>query len=291
MDKPGSTLIEINSPQPLAASVEFRIQNAESLFYLSDANKPDQTNACRNMSRRFFAPDAVPSRDFLMTGDQAHHLANVMRFQPGEQIVLFDGKGHEFPATILETSKKQVRLKVGPANATESVPNIKLSVAVSLPKGDRQKFLVEKLVELGAARLIPLKTDRSVAAASPKVVARIKSQIVEASKQCGRNLLMHVESEQTFAELNKLVAQSPRVQLLIATPGADAILANLDPGPVEEIVIAIGPEGGFTPEEQSMAIASGWSEVSLGANILRIETAAIAATVLVQAKQVSKKTG
>ena len=83
-----------------------------------------------------------------MTGDQAHHLANVMRFQPGDQIVLFDGKGHEFPATILDMGKKQVRLEVGPANAAGSVPNIKLSVAVTLPKGDRQKFLVEKLVEL-----------------------------------------------------------------------------------------------------------------------------------------------
>ena len=96
---------------------------------------------------------------------------------------------------------------------------------------------------------------------------------------------MHVESEQTFEELNKLVPKSPFVQRLIATPGADAILANLDPGSAEEIVIAIGPEGGFTPEEQNLAIASGWGEVSLGAHILRIETAAIAATVLVNAKQ------
>ena len=241
------------------------------------------------MSRRFFAPDAVPCDQFLLSGDQAHHITNVMRFQPGEQIVLFDGKGNEFPARILETNKKHVRLDVGQPVTDAPNGDIKLSVAVSLPKGDRQKFMVEKLVELGATRLIPLKTSRSVAAAGPKVVARIKAQIIEASKQCGRNLLMQVEPEHSLDELNALVAQLPNVNCLIATPGATAILANLEFSPSDEIVIAIGPEGGFSNDEQDAAASNGWREVSLGSNILRIETAAIASTVLVNTKCAARK--
>lgn len=240
------------------------------------------------MSRRFFAPDAVPSDQFLLSGDQAHHITNVMRFQPGEQIVLFDGKGNEFPARILETSKKHVRLDIGQPIADDRKGNRRLSVAVSLPKGDRQKFMVEKLVELGATRLIPLKTSRSVAAAGPKVIARIKSQIIEASKQCGRNLLMQVEPKHSLDELDALVAQLPNVNCLIATPGATAILADLEFSPSDEIVIAIGPEGGFSDDEQDSAKNSGWREVSLGSNILRIETAAIAASVLINAKFAAK---
>jgi 16S rRNA (uracil1498-N3)-methyltransferase len=236
------------------------------------------------MSRRFFAPDAVPGDQFLLSGEQAHHMTNVMRFRAGERIVLFDGKGNEFPALILETGKKHVRLDVGPPVADAAQTDIKLSLAVSLPKGDRQKFMVEKLVELGATRLIPLKTTHSVAAAGPKVIARIQSQIIEASKQCGRNLLMHVEPEQTLEELDAMVSRSPDVHRLIATPGAKTSLAELEVDSRNEIVIAIGPEGGFTNDEQMLAVDRGWRETSLGSFILRIETAAIAATVLMRAK-------
>ena len=144
------------------------------------------------MSQRFFL-DSNPGSDRLaagdaitLEGDQAHHAINVMRFNAGDQIVLFDGTGIEYVATVEEVQKKSISLAI-----IESVENSRslktsITIAVALPKGDRQKFLVEKLVELGVQTLIPLKTKRAVAVPNPKVIARLSKQVVEASKQCGR---------------------------------------------------------------------------------------------------------
>ena len=96
---------------------------------------------------------------------------------------------------------------------------------------------------------------------------------------------MRVEPERSFDELEELVSQTPTIHRLIATPVANVALADLDFNPTDEIVIAIGPEGGFTDEEQNLISGSGWQAVSLGSYIFRIETAAIAATVLITAQR------
>lgn len=235
------------------------------------------------MSRRFYAPNVAPNEEFLLEGDQAHHITNVMRFKPGEFVILFDGHGSEFEAEILEGSKKRIRLNVGAANKSDKAMPYELTIAVCLPKGDRQKFLVEKLVELGASRLVPLKTERSVSEAPAKVITRIEKQIVEACKQCERNRLMIVTPQQTLSGLSSELENSSKakLRLYIATPAVEQRLADETFKPDEQIVIAIGPEGGFSASEQASAIEAGWVPICLASTILRIETAAIAATVVV----------
>ena len=243
------------------------------------------------MSHRFFLdPQSTESiaagAELTLDGDQAHHAIHVMRFQIGDEMVLFDGAGMEYRANVLTIAKKCLTVKVISASETQRSLKTKISIAVALPKGDRQKFLIEKLVELGIARLIPLKTTRSVAVANEKVTQRLRKQVVEASKQCGRNRLMIIGENQTLSQLAKMLDEEDKLESdsacrrLIADPYQGKTIAEFAVTAPSSIVIAIGPEGGFDDDENSLARDLGFEAVTLGPTILRVETAALAAAAI-----------
>jgi len=148
----------------------------------------------------------------------------------------------------------------------------RVTLAVALPKGDRQRWLVEKATELGAARLVPVVCERGVAQPNEKAQGRLRRTVVEASKQCGRNRLMEIAEPVDWATLIDSTAGIPT--RLIAHPGAATGTPNLLPE--ADAIVAIGPEGGFTPAEVDAALAAGWQTIDLGRRILRVETAALA---------------
>jgi len=230
------------------------------------------------MSYRFFTRSTPNNGKIMLEGEQARHAIQVMRFNLGDKIVLFDGTGTEYEAVIDQVEKKRLWLCVENQRFVPRGTRANITLAVALPKGDRQKVLVEKLVELGVARLIPLKSIRSVAVANEKVIQRLQKQVVEASKQCGRNRLMKIESESTIDGLPSLL--DPKALKLIADPYQgqsilDVSAQCLSEMPVE-IVAAIGPEGGFDDGENGMSKELGFQPMRLGPSILRVETAAIA---------------
>ncbi|MFM7035396.1 MAG: RsmE family RNA methyltransferase [Planctomycetia bacterium] len=228
------------------------------------------------MSERFFL--AAPPRDGrgILEGDEARHCSRVLRVKLGDVISVFDGRGSEWPARVAGIGRDAVTLDLGEPRPAEPATPIRLTLAVALPKGDRQKWLVEKSSELGVTRLVPLITERGVAEATDAARARLERAVIEACKQCGRNTLMEIAAPATVGEL---AARHPASLRLIAHPGGaplgDQPIATSGRD-VQEIVAAIGPEGGFTPEEFHLATAAGFLPVSLGAHILRVETAAIA---------------
>ena len=257
------------------------------------------------MSHRFFleseTPDSIAiGTELTLEGDQAHHAIHVMRFQPGDSFVLFNGCGTEHKVVVVSVAKKRIVVEVVQAEQIPRSLATQITIAVALPKGDRQKFLVEKLVELGVARLVPLKTSRSVAAANPKVIQRLKKQVIEASKQCGRNWLMEVAEEQTLKQLAEMlnaqnvansqvtdsqadshVAGDAESKRLIADPyQGESIAAIASSMAANSVVIAIGPEGGFDDAENALAHELGFTPVTLGPSILRIETAALTAAAI-----------
>jgi len=132
------------------------------------------------MAHRFFLPNLPQQATVTLDGDQAHHAAQVMRFEVGDSIILFDGQGVEASCKIDAISRKRVELTIVERSSADRALSTELTLAVALPKKDRQKFLIEKLVELGVTRLIPVPAERSVAAASQKVIDRIEKQIIEA---------------------------------------------------------------------------------------------------------------
>ncbi len=223
------------------------------------------------MSERFFVEQPITGSTAELVDAEAQHLTKVMRAAVGDEVVLFDGSGAEFTAKVARISKAAVTLEILERREINLEPRAELTLAVALPKGERQKWLVEKLTELGAARLVPLITERGVAQPVDAAIARLRRAVIEASKQCGRNRLMEIAPPR---EASEYFADDSLSMKLIAEPGGET-LGSL-PSEVSTIACAIGPEGGFTPAELKVALENQWRPVSLGRSILRIETAAIA---------------
>jgi 16S rRNA (uracil1498-N3)-methyltransferase len=236
------------------------------------------------MSDRFYSAAPINSERAALEGPEAHHLLHVMRAAVGQQVTLFDNSGAEFPAVIENLNRASVQLRVIERIETSRELPYTLTVGVALPKGDRQKWLVEKLTELGVTTLVPLETARGVAQPTDAARQRLERSAIEASKQSGRNRLMQIASPQAF---DQWVSQAhdpiaggpgpPDERLLLAHPGGVALseCRLTEPLPTR---IAIGPEGGLTDDEVAHAISNEWRRISLGPRILRVETAAVALT-------------
>ena len=232
------------------------------------------------MSDRFFTTQPLAPGEVALDKAEAHHLSTVRRFAVGEHVTLFNGDGREYPAEILAIAKKSVVLLVTePRNVDRELP-YPLVIASAVPKGDRADFLLEKLTELGVTTWIPLHCERSVVLPRDAKLEKFERAVIEASKQCGRNRLMKVEAPRTLLELSEPLAWPGRRVLL--HPGESGASSRLRPTG-EAVLVAIGPEGGFSPAEVQSAVERGWASCQLGQRVLRIETAAItAAAILAQ---------
>ena len=152
------------------------------------------------MSERFFVDAAITTERATLRGAEAHHLLHVMRAKTGDEVQLFDGSGSQFTARVEQLSRSQVELVVLIGEAVDRESTVALTLAVALPKGDRQRWLVEKAVELGVTRIVPLSTKRSVAEISAATLDRLRRIVVEASKQCGRNRLLEITEPQNWQQ-------------------------------------------------------------------------------------------
>jgi 16S rRNA (uracil1498-N3)-methyltransferase len=227
------------------------------------------------VSDRFYYNGPLGPGDVTLTGPEAHHLAAVRRFAVGDVVSLFNGDGREYPARVADLGKKQATLHVTGVESPDRELGFPLHIASALPKGDRGDFLIEKLTELGVTDFTPLITERGVVKATDAKADKLRRAVIEASKQCGRNLFMRVHSP---AEWHAWCGVQSGVRF-IAHPGKPSAIGagkSLAGG----ALVAIGPEGGFAAAEVNAGLAAGWELLSLGPRILRVETAALAAAVL-----------
>jgi len=231
------------------------------------------------MSERFFVETRITGDRALLVGNEAHHLLHVMRATQGVRVILFDGSGAEFTAEVRRLGRTEVELDVIERHAVDRELRIPVILGVALPKGDRQKWLVEKAVELGVSQIVPLRTARGVAQPVDQALARLARTVVEASKQCGRNRLLDLSEPKTWEDF--VTVESESQWRLLAHPAirrTEAVASALPgklPSPKAPILLAVGPEGGLSHEEVELAVTSGWQLIDLGARILRTETAAI----------------
>lgn len=240
------------------------------------------------MTQRYFCDAVITGSRAALSGGEAQHLARVMRARAGDVVVLFDGSGAEFSARIDRIGKSAVELSIVERREVDRELPFSLTLAVALPKGDRQRWLVEKAVELGVTRLVPLVTARGVADGRA-AVDRLRRAVIEASKQCGRNRLMEIAAPQAWSDLAGDV-DGPQTMRLFAHPTNAADIATQAAAHVEcakSVAISVGPEGGWTDDEVAVARNYGWRFVDLGPRILRVETAAIALAATIAAKSIS----
>lgn len=253
------------------------------------------------MTARFFVSSPLDGDRAVLTDAEAHHLLHVLRADVGDEVVIFDGSGVECTARVVKKSRSTVDLEIVERRTADRELGRRIELAAPLPKGDRQRWLIEKAVELGVARFIPLTTARSVSRPEPQALERLRRAVVEASKQCRRNRLMEiaapVAANDYFQEpaddairwLAHLptsppagcVADDPEESPGGPSTSSLAVLAVERRRAAEEqstapVRLAIGPEGGWTDEEAALAESLGWTVVGLGATILRLETAALA---------------
>jgi len=224
------------------------------------------------MSERFFISTPPAAGRVMLGGDEARHLARVLRARIGDAVTLFDGHGRSWSARVTAVGRDEVELETGEPRTSPPTATPTVVVGVALPKGERQKWLVEKLTELGVGRLVPLLTERGVAEATPAAIERIRRGVIEASKQCGRDTLMTISAPATLADL---VAECRAGRVgFVADPGGDPLDA-LPWRTAAEVVGLVGPEGGFTAAELAAAAAAGWPRIGLALQVLRVETAAV----------------
>ena len=225
----------------------------------------------RSLTRLFVEGPLTEGAALSLDGAQANYLANVMRMAAGDELLVFDGRSGEWLARIEESGRKRVALSiVTPTRPQEAVPDLWLAFA-PIKKG-RVDWLVEKAVELGISRLVPVITARTIV--DRLNLERMRSHIVEAAEQCGRTALAVIDEP---VKLDAFLRQRDTTRTLYFADetGGDAAAAAFGAGPA---TILVGPEGGFTSEEAA-AIRAGVHTrgISLGPRILRAETATLAA--------------
>ncbi len=239
---------------------------------------------------RFYCPAPLTTGALLDLPDGPARHVQVLRLQPGDPITLFDsqaddrGQFGEFAAEVTHMGRSSVQVKVGPWSATQREPAHAVHLAVGMPANERMDWLVEKAAELGVASIQPLMTERSVLRLSGERASKKQSHwhsvAVAACEQCGGNRVPQVHAVLTLAQWLATAGQSQ------AGPDSCALLLSLRDGaqPVRAaaagrrtVTFLSGPEGGLSTAEEDAALVLGFRPASLGARVLRAETAALAA--------------
>jgi 16S rRNA (uracil1498-N3)-methyltransferase len=210
----------------------------------------------------------------------------VLRLQPGHALTLFNGEGGEFSAEVQHMGRSEVRVVVGEHRAVECEAAVQVHLAVGMPANERMDWLVEKATELGVHRITPLMTERSVVRLTgeraDKKQAHWQAVAASASEQCGRNRVPLIDAPERLDAW--LARQTPQADLLhgvLSLHASTQPLAALREGRATHAwVLLNGPEGGLTDAEDAAARAKGFVAVSLGARVLRAETAALGALAL-----------
>jgi len=225
----------------------------------------------RSLPRLFVETSLASGVRVELDAAQANYLGNVMRLKEGDRLLLFDGRSGEWVAEVAEAAKKRMVLVVlEPTKPQEAVPDLWLAFA-PIKKG-RVDWLVEKAVELGVARLLPIVTQRTIV--DKLNLERMRAHIIEAAEQCGRTALAAIDEPVKLDAFLKSRDASRILNFADETGGAAAAKA-FNRGPA---LILIGPEGGFMPDEAAaIRAAPNARAISLGPRILRAETAALAA--------------
>jgi 16S rRNA (uracil1498-N3)-methyltransferase len=236
------------------------------------------------MHRFYISPENWNPDALSLSGAEAHHARDVLRMKRGDRAVLFNGRGREITAEIVDLTGYEVRLRK--LHETETPPfRCRITLGQAVPKGKNMDLIVQKAVEIGAAEIAPLISERTIVDLDKKEAEQKKAKwqqiAIEAAKQCGQNWLPQVNAPR---KLKDFFSDAGSFDLrLIGSLQPDAIylkkiLADYTDQHRDRprnVLMLVGPEGDFTPAELGLAKTNGCLPITLGPIILRVETAAI----------------
>jgi 16S rRNA (uracil1498-N3)-methyltransferase len=256
------------------------------------------------MSRFFVNKSAVDLKNgaVTITGEDVKHIGSVLRAAPGDLLELSDGAGTDYDVVVEQISKDSILTKIMGSRPNSTEPPIDVTLFQGIPKADKMDYIIQKCIEIGVKRIIPVMTARTVVRFANKKDADSKvmrwSRIaLEAAKQCDRGIVPEIGDPISFDAAVKQAADydlkllpyeeesrgSLRRQLKDFSTGHAALPGNDEAGACRKSTVAvfIGPEGGFSPTEAEKAVQGGFASVTLGPRILRTETAGLAAAAII----------
>jgi 16S rRNA (uracil1498-N3)-methyltransferase len=234
---------------------------------------------------RFYCPQPLAAGHTIALPDQVAHHAWVVRLQPGAQMTLFNGEGDEYVAELVEVDKKRAYARILAQVARDCELPYQITLAQALPEAAKMDWIIEKAVELGVAAIVPLAAQRSVvrlsAERAEKRLAHWHGVIVAASEQSGRNRLARLAELENFAAWAS--GGDDAVRILLSPRASRSLPDWARQQAPQAITLLVGPEGGFTEQEEDAAVAGGALMLSMGPRILRTETAGLAALAAINA--------
>jgi 16S rRNA (uracil1498-N3)-methyltransferase len=236
------------------------------------------------MHRFYIAPENWSPDALILCDSEAHHARDVLRMKRGDRVVVFNGRGREITAQIVDLKKHEVRLRELRQNETPRL-RAQITLGQAIPKGKNMDLIVQKAVEIGAAEIAPLISERTIVDLDKKEAEQKRGKwqqiAIEAAKQCGQNWLPILLAPK---KLKDFFAQQPGHDLrLIGSLQPDALhlrhilskYRERQGDRPQSVLMMVGPEGDFTPAELALAKTNGCVPITLGPIILRVETAAI----------------
>ena len=223
-----------------------------------------------------------PGAQFALDPDAAQHVAKSLRLKAGDALVVFDGRGGEYDASIQRIDRDRVDVKVGAYRDAGRESALLLGLVQGLPEADKMDWIIQKSTELGVSWIQPVTCERSVVRLSGDRAARREAHwrrvAIAASEQCGRTRIAEVRPTLGLPSWLAAPAQVPR--WMLALDGTPIAKQPAAPSPLE---LVVGPEGGFSERERSLLFDHGCLAVSIGPRVLRTETAPLAALAAIHA--------
>ena len=230
------------------------------------------------MPKFFVDSTSIRNQNILIDTEDVSHITKVLRYSVGDEIEICDGRGVDYTCVIEEIQKNAVSCKIILTRQNDAEPNIKVSLFMALPKGDKMDFIIQKAVELGVYEIIPFEAIRCVVKldkkSAEKKVSKWQKIALEAAKQCGRGYVPKVFDVVTFRDALNFSKQSQATLFLYEKEKMQKI-ENYLKKDVKSVAVFIGPEGGFDEKEVFEACDNGAHLITLGKRILRLETASL----------------
>jgi len=234
---------------------------------------------------RVYVPQSlagIPS--VTLTGDRAHYLGRVLRMKVGDECLLFDGHGQDYPATVTEAARRTVSLRLGPPRAVATESPLFSYLMLAVTRGSRMDVALQKAVELGVSALAPVFTARCGVSLGPEQIPRRmehwRGVISGAAEQCGRARIPELTPPLDLEEGLARLPPGPATRLVL-DPGNGGTLADVA-APAGGIVILVGPEGGLTAGEVAAVGRHGFQGISLGPRVMRAVTGPLAVLAALQ---------